>query len=224
MSLNVYYAEANQLDCIHAERLRETPTLLHRFDYGEHDLVKALRDSGWLRDLLLGFGDKRGMPERKLEFLMQFGDPDHGLACDLEPDSDTLVVAFGGIAGGLGTPPFEFFRILSRIGVKKAFVRDHHQAWYHRGVKGVGRDIDAVSRHLRELCAGRRAIFVGNSAGGYAALLFGAAIGAEVHAFSPQTFISHGLRKEHGDRRWQAEIGAFTPDPRYEDLLPLLGE
>src|SRR5438045_7257566 len=97
---------------------------------------------------------------------------DRGIACDFEPQSNTIVVAFGGISGGVGAPVFEFFRILSRIGVKRVFVRDHYRAWYHRGVEGVGADIPSVASELAKLFEGHRAILIGNSAGGYAALLF----------------------------------------------------
>jgi hypothetical protein len=53
----------------------------------------------------------------------------------------------------------------------------------------------------------RRAVFTGGSMGGYAAMLLGSRLGAgEVHAFSPQTFISRLLRHHYRDFRWQQQV------------------
>src|SRR5437773_9754370 len=50
----------------------------------------------------------------------------------IDADSSTLLVAFGGINRGVGMPLFEFKRITEPLGVKRLFVRDPRQAWYHR--------------------------------------------------------------------------------------------
>jgi pimeloyl-ACP methyl ester carboxylesterase len=154
-----------------------------------------------------------------------------GLALDLAPPSEAMLITFGGLLGRLGQVPlFEFFNVVSAFGVKKAFVRDLGQCWYHRGVAGVGEDVDAVANRLRDVIVESgvgRTVLVGNSAGGYAALLFGKLLAVdEVHAFSAQTFIEPGLRERHGDDRWQPylerliESGCF--DRRYADLRPVL--
>ena len=149
-----------------------------------------------------------------------------GVLYDLEPDSKRLIVAFGGLAGRMGMPPFEFFRTLSAgVKVKTVFVRDHAQAWYHRGVVGVGKGIDPVAAHIIDLRAqAEEVVTIGTSAGGYAALLFGALAECEAHAFVPQTFIAPGLREEHDDRRWERQLEALGSDldPRYADLLPVM--
>jgi hypothetical protein len=141
-----------------------------------------------------------------------------GIVCDLEPDSRRLVVTFGGLIAELATvgpatdgrdstPVFEFARSLGSVPLKKVYVRDHAGVWYHRGVAGVGPDVDSVAQHLRELTAeAGEVVMIGNSAGGYAALLFGALLGSEVHAFNPQTLIDSPV------------------DARYADLLPLLAQ
>jgi hypothetical protein len=162
---------------------------------------------------------------RQSGVLAALSDPDTGVLYDLEPESKRLIVAFGGLAGRLGMPPFEFFRTLSGVNVKTVFVRDHAQAWYHRGVAGVGEGIDSVAAHIIGLRAqAEQMVTIGTSAGGYAALLFGALAACEAHAFVPQTFIAPGLREEHRDRRWEAELEALGAglDPRYADLLPTL--
>jgi hypothetical protein len=155
--------------------------------------------------------------------------PRDGIHLALDHDSSTMVVAFAGLKGFLGGfPAFEFRKILSSVNVKSAYLRDHYAAWYHRGVVDVGPDIDAVAETLRELSADvERVVMIGNSAGGYAALLFGALLDCETYAFSPQTFIDPELLRDAGDARWDEELGALLAsgryDRRYGDLAPVLG-
>ena len=154
--------------------------------------------------------------------------PRDGILVDLEPASPTLVVAFAGLKGFLGGfPAFEFRKTLSSVDVKSAFLRDHYSAWYHRGVVDVGPDIDAVVERLRALAReADEMVMIGNSAGGYAALLFGALFGCEAHAFSPQTFVERDMLHAAGDHRWDAELEALLAsgrfNRRYGDLAPVI--
>jgi hypothetical protein len=154
--------------------------------------------------------------------------PKEGLVVDLEHDAATLVVAFAGLRGFLGGfPAFEFRKILSSVDVKSAFFRDHYAAWYHRGVVDVGPGIESVLSRLQELQKeAQRVVMVGNSAGGYAALLFGALLGCEAYAFSPQTFIDPDQLRDAGDDRWDEELAALLDsgffDSRYADLAPVM--
>ncbi len=120
------------------------------------------------------------------------------------------MIAFGGIKLGLGMPTFEFFQMARGISAHKLFFRDVHQAWYHRGLPGVGARIDEIAAFIRAEIAGmgvtRIAVF-GNSMGGYAALLFGALVNAhEAHAFAPQTFLSPWSLIRRLDFRWKRDI------------------
>ena len=154
--------------------------------------------------------------------------PRRGLYLDLDHASPTLVIAFAGLKGFLGGfPAFEFRNTLSSVNVKSAFLRDHYAAWYHRGVLDVGPDIDAIVDLLRELRSqADELVMIGNSAGGYAALLFGSLLGCEAHAFSPQTFIDPEMIDAAGDRRWDPELEALVAsgrfDRRYGDLAPVI--
>ncbi len=154
--------------------------------------------------------------------------PKEGLFVDLEHESTTLVVAFAGLRGFLGGfPAFEFRNVLSSVEVNSAFFRDHYAAWYHRGVVDVGPGVESVVGKLRELTAeAERVVMIGNSAGGYAALLFGALVGCEAYAFSPQTFIDPGMLSAAHDHRWDEELNALLEsgcfDRRYRDLAPLI--
>jgi hypothetical protein len=154
--------------------------------------------------------------------------PKDGFVLDLDHNSSTLVIAFAGLRGFLGGfPAFEFRNILSSVDVKSAFFRDHYAAWYHRGVVDVGPGIESVISKLRELTGeADRTVMIGNSAGGYAALLFAALLDCEAYVFSPQTFITPELLHEAGDHRWDEELQALLDsgsfDRRYGDLAPVL--
>jgi hypothetical protein len=160
-----------------------------------------------------------------------FSQPDlgDGVLRDLDASSSVLVITFGGMRMCMhGIEPFEFFELLSAAGpVKKLFLRDHHQSWYHAGVQGVEGGIDGVEAMLRSLIdevEASKVVMLGASAGGYAALLFGRLLGVtEVHAFSPQSFISGELRERYGDNRvrhlWSAMMASGHYQSRYGDLV-----
>jgi hypothetical protein len=150
-------------------------------------------------------------------------DPHAGVLYFLEPEGKRMIMSFSGLPAGVPMVPFEFVRMLSTVDVKTVFLRDHAQAWFHRGVRGVGDNIDAVAEHVRRVASqAEEVVMIGTSAGGYAALLFGAMTGCEAHAFVPQTFIDPELRAEHRDQRWAEPLAALGDDldRRYADLLP----
>ena len=117
------------------------------------------------------------------------------LECDV--DSDTLLCTFGGMWLTGATPGFQFVHLTQNWLVKKAFFTDIDQVWYQKGVRGIGEGVEEVADFIRDVAdreGVRRIITVGNSMGGYAAILFGVLAGAEVAlAFSPQT----NLTKHH---------------------------
>lgn len=156
---------------------------------------------------------------------------DGDVVLELGEDSPVLAVAFGGLLGHLGgVPSFEFMRMLSGLGTNRVFVRDPRSLWYHGGVRGLGSTINELGESLASLI-GRsgveRVVFLGSSAGGYAAVLLSTIVTVqEVLAFSPQTFLDPRLRAAAGDERWPRLTEKATPllDPRYTDLLPVLAE
>jgi hypothetical protein len=151
-----------------------------------------------------------------------------GMLLDLASSSPVTVVAFGGL--NIDGPRFEFFRFLSGFDVRRVFLRDHEQAWYQLGVRGVADTVDGVQARLREVLGEeglRHAVFTGGSMGGYAAMLLGARLGVgEVHAFSPQTFISRVLRHHYKDFRWQKQVNhtwaGIDRRRAYQDIKPAL--
>jgi hypothetical protein len=159
-------------------------------------------------------------------FRRELENPSTPLSLDLDRDSSTLLIAFGGMRGQLGMPVFEFFKATGGIPVKRLFVRDLRQAWYHRGIPGHGSTIEAVAESLGELIERHgveRLVVAGNSAGGYAAMLFGTLLGADtVLGFAPQTVIELDVLAGMDDHRWDEQLVALTAqgalDPRWTDL------
>ncbi len=127
------------------------------------------------------------------EFIDNINNPESSIAMDLSHPDRPLLIAFGGIAGKMSIPPFEFFNLTANLDVNKIYIRDLRQTWYHSGIQGISDSIDDTAAYLKrkviESGSNRVAVF-GNSMGGYAAILFGVLIQSDiVHAFVPQTFI-----------------------------------
>lgn len=148
------------------------------------------------------------------------------------PGSNTLYFFFGGIQAGIAMPPFEFYKASGIINENKIFMRDFSQAWYHAGLRGISKDIDStaayIEREIKEITP-KKIYFVGNSMGGYAAILFHALLGqGQAIAFAPQTFISSELRQKHKDNRWSEQIynvlSLPTTKKEAHDLGGLLNE
>jgi hypothetical protein len=139
--------------------------------------------------------------------------PHTHVALDLHIPSETLLILFGGIAGGVSMPVFEFFRVTIGYPAKKAFLRDPRRGWYLLGIPGVGDSASAVKTYLDSVIAqagATRIVMAGASAGGFAAILFGSWCSAhEVVAFSPQSFVDAENRNLAGDDRWPEQIAAL---------------
>lgn len=139
-----------------------------------------------------------------------------------------LLIAFGGRALKLGMPPFEFVRLTRDIPADVVFVRDLSQSFYHRGIPELGRTFPEIAGSLSEWVASSpRSVFVGNSAGGYAALILGSLCGAtRVLAFSPLTFLDRFRRIVHHDHRRRSTIDAINRGPEcqrsYLDARPIV--
>lgn len=138
-----------------------------------------------------------------------------------------LFVAFGGIAQQLHMPPFEFKNFLtSNFGdVNFIFIRDMEQAWYFNGISGLSTNFDTNVEGIKKLIDDvehSKVIFIGNSMGGYASILYGSLLNVDhILAFAPQTFISPAKRNKHSDTRWPQQmkkIHTKAPTHPYYDL------
>ena len=157
--------------------------------------------------------------------------PDDGnpIRRDYAATSDVLLVVFSGLKQNpRAVPGFSFKKPTAELPVKKLFLRDLDRSWFLQGLHGVTADVDETVAFLRAeaVAAGaRRIVLTGYSLGGFAALLYGALLGAdEVQAISPQTFITFWRRLRCGDHRWRRYVWKlhFSNTRRFHDLKPIL--
>jgi hypothetical protein len=148
---------------------------------------------------------------------------------DYSAGSGVLLVSFSGLKQNANAlPGFSLRGTLKGLAVDKLYLRDIDRAWFLRGLRGITRNVEETAAFLRseaQSVGARRIVLTGYSLGGFAALLFGALIRAdEVHALSPQTFITFWRRLRVGDRRWHRHVLRmhFRNTRRYHDLRPWL--
>lgn len=124
-------------------------------------------------------------------------------------NAKTTLVVFGGIANGIDIPPFEFHRMTESLSVNRVFIRDMRQGWYQSQVKdGLFAGLsDGEVETVQDWFSSTRTVFIGNSMGGFAAILFGALFAADhVLAFAPQTSVSPLGLLRCRDFRWARQI------------------
>jgi hypothetical protein len=179
------------------------------------------------KQVLNGRGGNARLTE---DFRARLDDRQASIAEDLVDAGAPLLVAFAGFAGGLGIRPSEFFDLTADITANRIFMRDVRKLWYQKGVAGVAEDLDGVTAYIagkKEELKPSRLLLVGNSAGGYAAIVAAILLGdGRAIAFAPQTFLDRGHRFLHRDRRCHdlfLEVHR-TPGKRYTDIKPLLRE
>ena len=154
----------------------------------------------------------------------------HSVIEELVPNSRTLFLIFGGRKGAMGMPTFEFYKSTSILSESRVFFRDLSQSWYHCGLAGLTEDIDQTCDYIQAMLDRinpQQTVFVGNSMGGFAAILFSTLLNTgRVVAFSPQTFIGPRKKLMAGDFRWKsATLSTYlraVQKPCYYDLGLLL--
>jgi hypothetical protein len=159
--------------------------------------------------------------------------PRAGCLIDRVEPGRPLVLSFG-FVDWKEPPRFDFFgrtkKLEKRQGgwINRVLVRDPVNAWYHRGVPGLGSHVDEVAATLRSLVAAIRPsslTTVGQSAGGYAAILFGMLLGAgRIVAFGPLSHLDPDEATRYGDLRFLPVMKALRADPPrscYDDLPAL---
>jgi hypothetical protein len=148
---------------------------------------------------------------------------------DYSAPGSVLLVSFSGLKRNPEKlPGFSLRGTLAGLAVKKLYLRDLDKAWFLRGLRGVTQGVEDTAEFLRREsheAGATRMIFTGYSLGGFAALLYGTLSGAhEVHAISPQTFISFWKRLRAGDHRWRRYVFPlhFSRTRQFHDLRPWL--
>ncbi|MBB97406.1 MAG: hypothetical protein CML68_22745 [Rhodobacteraceae bacterium] len=133
-------------------------------------------------------------------------------------DTDVAVVAFTGIGHGMGAIQQDEF-VGSALGRERNHVisvTDRVRSWY--SVPGIQKRIADTLRSLKAELGVRRVVCLGNSMGGFGALLFAQRIGADTAiAFVPQ----YTMRLEFGERRW-GEFRKDMHDANLDTLAPHL--
>jgi hypothetical protein len=119
-----------------------------------------------------------------------------------------LIICFGGMAlqfGGI--LPFEFLNYLSSIYKNSCdliFFIDRHQCWYHKGLQNITNNIDETVIYLNNIIKNgnyEKVIFMGTSAGGYGAILFGSMCNNvnNVVSFIPQTILKKSINLKYSN-------------------------
>ena len=112
-----------------------------------------------------------------------------------------MALQFGGIL------PFEFLNYLSSIYKNSCdliFFIDKEQCWYHKGIKDITNTIDETVVFLNNIIKDGnydKIIFMGNSGGGYGAILFGSLCNnvTNVISFIPQTIINNPINSNYSN-------------------------
>lgn len=151
-------------------------------------LVQAFPSTQWLRTWELVFEKLPPADPLRAPF---HDEPRDALQLSARPGATTMVVAFCGIAHGLGTPLPVIHRWLGQLDAHILYLRDFRKTGFASGIESVGADAEATAARIRGLAdeaGARRIVTFGNSLGGYAALRYGPLLGAErVLAFIPAT-------------------------------------
>jgi len=125
-----------------------------------------------------------------------------GSECKIINGNKNLIICFGGMAlqfGGI--PPFEFLNYLSSNYTNICdliFYIDKDQCWYHKGIKDITNNIEETIIYLNNVIKQynyEKIIFMGTSAGGYGAILFGSLCNNvnNVISFIPQTMLNNPI-------------------------------
>lgn len=160
--------------------------------------------------------------------------PEVGVIVDAPHPGAPLVVAFG-FVDWQAPGRFDFARRLRKLEqaggrpVNLILVRDIANLWYQHGVNGLGPDVQTAAAALRDRIAALQPASVGTigqSMGGYAAVLFGTLLNANaVLAFGPLSYLRSDWARRDDDTRWLAvmeTLDRFPPGQRYSDLPALI--
>lgn len=159
--------------------------------------------------------------------------PEAGCLIDRVYPGEPLVVCFS-FREVKFLRPFDFFGRTKKLEKQsgrrfnRILVRDFMNSWYHRGVPGLGDDVDEAAVNLGSIIdaiSPSRIITIGQSMGGYAAILFGMLLRADrIVAFGPLSHLDAERAKEYGDRAFIPVMQDLRTDPPkrvYDDLVRL---
>mgnify|MGYP003632936997 CR=1 FL=1 len=141
----------------------------------------------------------------------------------LNKNSTITLVVFSGMARRPSMAVKEFYRSLSGRDVNIIFLKDFYQCWYEKGLIGITDDFQSTAEYIRSITpeGTKHMIFLGTSAGGYAAIKAGVLLGAsKIVAVSPQTNINH--RVFNMFKSYDSEINGLDLSKERVDLKSFL--
>lgn len=162
-------------------------------------------------------------------------DPDYALISTVPWNEDdwiweelhgnpTLFVLFSGLGVGNRPPTFVFSKFLTPYaGIDKLFIRDLRLEWYLTGLGSLTSDVESTASLLRDKISNyQRTVFIGTSAGGMAAILYGQLLQVDkILAFAPQTVLTEAKEKDYGDTRWEPHMKRLRAKLRNSSYLDL---
>ncbi len=148
-----------------------------------------------------------------------------------------LVIACGFVSWQ-GQPEYDFINrlqtleALCHVQFNKIFLRDSQNCWYQRGVRGLGDSVAGVLQALQELIRQLQppqVITLGQSMGGYGALVLGLLLPADVIiSFASLSCLESQLLELIQDHRWLPTLRELEktelPPGNCPDLVPLLAQ
>ena len=117
---------------------------------------------------------------------------------------DVLIISFGGLALRMGMTMFEFDSAIKKLKVDSLFLKDTKRIWYQKGISEEYPTVESVVELLKKYTVNyKKVICIGNSAGAFAAILFGTLLDVDqVVAFAPQTL----LKEDFNMKPWLKEL------------------
>jgi hypothetical protein len=135
---------------------------------------------------------------------------------------EPLVISFG-FADWQQPPPFDFFGRLKKLeaargrAFNRILLRDPSNAWYQRGIPGLGANVDSMARSLAALVQVIQpsdVVTLGQSMGAYGAVLFAHLLGARrAVVFGCLSLLDAARARQIGDTRWLPVMQDFARDP-----------
>lgn len=166
------------------EWLKAIDNALARGDHAAAEFaVRALHqaepDLDWARNMC-GLFDRNWIVPPHRNFLHD--DPAKDVQVAKNDGAETAMFCFCGVTHRLGLPITMFQRRVAELPVSTVYLRDFHRLLYLKGIRSLGPDHVAAVEGLRAIAndlGARRIVCLGTSGGGYAALRFGLALGAQ---------------------------------------------
>lgn len=147
-----------------------------------------------------------------------------------------LVITFGFVSWD-NKPGFDFYGRLKKLEatsgqpLNRIMVRDCQNGWYHWEIPGLGQHVDEVAANLKSMIEAiqpSKVITIGQSMGGYAAIMFGTLLQADlILSFGALSFLCPKEALTYHDRRWlgvMMDLEQIPPPVRYMDLPALCRE